>query len=258
MRKYFTFFKTVFKSESSKISDIIGTLIGFSIHISVFCLLWEFVLGDKLLAGYTRENLIWYVIFGESIIYSYHNYFKTVSFQVESGTIAYDLSKPYNYIFRIISEGIGLLPFTILYFLVGSIIGIFVAGSINISITGIICAFIVVLFACILLLCIHIIVGLCSIWVGKDTSSIWLIVQKFMLIFAFTPIELMPKMLQKPLLLLPTTHVIYTPSKLLIDFSYARFFKSLFIYELGSFVILTIIFAVIYIKGVKKLNVNGV
>jgi len=258
MKKYLAFFTTVVKNEISMLYDNLGTIISFIIHISVFCLLWEFVLGDKLLAGYTREKLIWYVIFGESIIYSYHGYFKTVSRQVENGDIAYDMSKPYNYILRILSEGIGLLPFTIALFLVGSIIGLIVAGTLNINLIGIICSLIVVAVACVLLLAIHIIVGLMSIWVGKDTSSIWLIAQKFMLIFAFTPIELMPKFLQLPLLCLPTTHIIYTPSKLLIDFSYVRFFKSLFIYEFSAGIILAIIFLIIYLKGVKKLNVNGI
>ena len=258
MKKYLAFFKTVVKSEINKISDSIGTIIGFSFHICIFCMLWEFVIGNKIMAGYTKEALIWYVIFGESIIYSYHNYFKHVSKQVEDGAIAYDMSKPYNYILRIISEGLGLLPLTIILFIIGSIIGIIVAGPLNISFIGIVLSFIVVVVACILLLCIHIIVGLMAIWIGKDTSSIWLIVQKFMLIFAFTPIEFMPKVLQKPLLILPTTHIIYTPSKLLIDFSYARFFKSLFVYEAGSMLILAIIFVIIYRKGVKKLNVNGI
>lgn len=258
MKKYLAFFTTVIKSELSKLNDYVGTIIGFIIHISVFCLLWEFVLGDKLLAGYTKESLIWYVIFGESIIYSYHHYFKTVSMQVETGTVAYDMSKPYNYILRIISEGLGLLPLTFALFIVGSIIGLIVAGPINISFIGTICSAIVVATSCILLLAIHIIVGLMSIWIGKDTSSIWLIVQKFMLIFAFTPIELMPKFLHIPLLCLPTTHIIYTPSKLLIDFSYVRFFKSLFVYEFSAAIILTIIFTIIYLKGVKKLNVNGI
>lgn len=258
MKKYLAFFTTVIKSELSKLNDYVGTIFGFIIHISVFCLLWEFVLGNKLLAGYTKESLIWYVIFGESIIYSYHHYFKTVSMQVENGTVAYDMSKPYNYILRIISEGLGLLPLTFALFIVGSIIGLIVAGPINISFVGIICSTIVVATSCILLLAIHIIVGLMSIWVGKDTSSIWLIVQKFMLIFAFTPIELMPKFLHIPLLCLPTTHVIYTPSKLLIDFSFSRFVKSLFVYELSAAIILLIIFIIIYLKGVKKLNVNGI
>lgn len=258
MKKYLAFFCAVIKSELSKLNDYIGTVIGFIIHISVFCLLWEFVLGDKLLAGYTKESLIWYVIFGESIIYSYHHYFKTVSIQVENGTVAYDMSKPYNYILRIVSEGLGLLPLTFALFIVGSIIGLIVAGPININLIGIICSAIVVAISCILLLAIHIIVGLMSIWVGKDTSSIWLIVQKFMLIFAFTPLELMPKFLHIPLVCLPTTHIIYTPSKLLIDFSFARFLKSLFVYELSAAIILTIIFTIIYLKGVKKLNVNGI
>lgn len=257
MRKYFSFFKIVFKNEVSKIYDSIGTIFGFSVHITIFGLLWEFVLGNKIMAGYTKEMLIWYAIFGEAIIYSYHNYFKNVSMQVENGDIAYDMSKPYNYILKIISEGLGLLPLTLIFFLVGSILGIVFARNIEISITAILCSIPIVFMACLLLLCVHIIVGLCALWIGKDTSSVWLIVQKFMLIFAFTPLELMPKWLQTPLLFLPTTHIIYTPSKLLVNFSFQRLGISL-LYELGSILVLGIFFYIIYKKGVKKLNVNGV
>lgn len=257
MRKYFSFFKIVFKNEVSKLYDSIGTLIGFSLHISIFCLLWEFVLGNKLMAGYTKEMLIWYAIFGEAIIYSYHSYFKTVSQKVENGDIAYDMSKPYNYILRIISEGLGLLPLTIVFFFIGSIIGLIFANNINISLTAVLCSIPVVIMACMLLLCLHIIVGLLALWIGKDTSSIWLIVQKFMLIFAFTPLELMPSALKIPLLLLPTTHIIYTPSKLLVDFSFERLGISL-LYGVAAFAVLSLIFCIIYKKGVKKLNVNGI
>lgn len=257
MRKYFSFFKLVFKNELSKMYDSIGTIFGFSVHITIFCLLWEFVLGSKTMAGYTKEMLIWYAIFGEAIIYSYHNYFKNVSMQVENGDIAYDMSKPYNYILKIISEGLGLLPLTAIFFFVGSIIGIIFARNIDISLMAILCSIPVVFIACLLLLCIHIIIGLCALWVGKDTSSIWLIVQKFMLIFAFTPLELMPKTLRVPLLFLPTTHIIYTPSKLLVDFSIERLGLSL-MYELGCILLLGICFYIIYKKGVKKLNVNGI
>lgn len=257
MRKYFSFFKLVFKNELSKMYDSIGTIFGFSVHITIFCLLWEFVLGTKTMAGYTKEMLIWYAIFGEAIIYSYHNYFKNVSMQVENGDIAYDMSKPYNYILKIISEGLGLLPLTTIFFFVGSIIGVIFARNIDISLMAVICSIPVVFIACLLLLCIHIIIGLCALWVGKDTSSIWLIVQKFMLIFAFTPLELMPKALRVPLLFLPTTHIIYTPSKLLVDFSLKRLEISL-VYELGCILLLGICFYIIYKKGVKKLNVNGI
>ena len=257
MRKYFSFFKIVFKNEVSKLYDSLGTVFGFCVHIIIFCLLWEYVLGSKTMAGYTREMLIWYAIFGEAIIYSYHNYFKSVSRQVEQGDIAYDMSKPYNYVLRIISEGLGLLPLTSILFLAGSIIGIIFARNIDISITAVLCSIPIIIMACLLLLCIHIIIGLLAMWIGKDTSSVWLVVQKFMLIFAFTPLEFMPNCLQKALLCLPTTHIIYTPSKLLINFSYSRLGISI-LYELGSFIILGCIFYIIYKKGVKKLNVNGI
>lgn len=257
MRKYFSFFKIVFKNEVSRLYDSIGTIIGFTLHISIFCLLWEFVLGNKLMAGYTKEMLIWYAIFGEAIIYSYHSYFKSVSQKVENGDIAYAMSKPYNYIIRIVSEGLGLLPLTIVFFFIGSIIGIIFANNINISLIAVLCSIPIVLMACLLLLCVHIIVGLLALWIGKDTSSIWLIVQKFMLLFAFTPLELMPKVIRAPLLFLPTTHIIYTPSKLLVDFSFERLGISL-LYELAAFTTLSLLFYIIYRKGVKKLNVNGI
>ena len=78
-----------------------------------------------------------------------------------------------------------------------------------------------------------------------------------MLIFAFTPIELFPKAAQNVLLLIPTTHVIYTPASLFVHFSLEKFTISS-IYILISFVFLAIVLWAIYKKGVKKQNVNGI
>ena len=257
MKKYLAFAKTVIRENAKEYITNITTIISFVIHILVFSALWEYVLEGKALVGYTKQDLIWYVIFAEAILYSFYNYYKKIAFKVEMGDFAYDMTKPYNFLARIISEGIAELPITIVICIVGIILGFILAGPINISLLSLLLVLLVALMAACVLLELQVIVGLSSIWLGRDVSSFWLLIQKAMLIFAFTPLELFPKAIQIPLLCLPTTHVIYTPSKLLVHFSTSLFFKSI-AFEAAAILLLTVILIIIYKKGVKKQNVNGI
>lgn len=257
MKKYIAFAKVIIKQQFKKISDVFGTLFSFTIHISIFSLLWDFVLEGKTMAGYSRADLVWYLILAEVITYSYSNLYKKIALKIEMGDFAYDLTKPYNFMLRIISEGIAELPMTCILMCLGIILGIVYVGVIPVTFASIIGTFFIALMATVLLLILHVIVGLSSIWLGRDVSSIWLLVQKAMLIFAFSPLELFPKATRIPLMLLPTTHIIYTPSSLFVNFSLGKFIFSLGC-ELLSGTVLIIILTFIYKKGVKKQNVEGV
>ena len=173
------------------------------------------------------------------------------------GDFAYDLTKPYNFMLRVISEGIAELPMTLILICLGIIIGIVYVGVIHVTIMSILGKFLIAMMATVLLLMLHIIVGLLSIWLGRDISSVWLLVQKAMLIFAFSPLELFPKVIRIPLMFLPTTHIIYTPASLLVNFSLGKFIFSLGC-ELLAGTVLMLILIFIYKKGVKKQNVEGV
>jgi len=257
MKKYIYFGLTAFKEEISNLSNSIGTVISFCIHIIVLSQLWNFVLEGKQIKGYSYNELVWYSILAEVILYSFYSYYKKISVSVESGDIAYNLSKPYNFMGRIIAEGFATLPLTFITIFIGSIIGIIIAGPLVLNMIELLCVFLIVFMSATCLLIINMIVGLLAIWMGREVSSVWLLIQKTMLIFVFTPVELMPSFLQLPLKLLPTTNVIYTPSKLLVKFSYSLFVESLLL-EILSFVILGAICYIIYRKGAKNLNVNGV
>lgn len=257
MTKYLSFIKVIIKEQFNNILDVLGTIFSFVVHITIFSFLWEFVLEGKALAGYTKQELIWYVIISEIIMYSYNYYYRKVANKVEMGDFAYDMTKPYNFLLRTIAEGIAELPITLVLLVVGCILGIVFCGVINITIIQLVLSSFVIIIANLVLLLIHLIVGLLSIWLGRDVSSIWLLCQKAMLIFAFSPIELFPKAMQKILLVLPTTHVIYTPASLFVHFSMQKAIISI-AYILVAFVILGVTLFIIYKKGVKKQNVNGI
>lgn len=257
MSKYFMFAKASFKEIFSEATNVFGTVLSFVIHIIVFSFLWEFVLEGKTLAGYSRQELIWYVIMAEAICYSFHNFYKKVASKVENGDFAYDMTKPFNFMLRTIAEGVAELPQTVILIIAGGILGIITCGVLTTNILHIALSLVVMLLSTVILLLLNIIVGLLSMWLGRDVSSIWLLCNKAMLIFAFTPVELFPKVAQNILLALPTTHVIYTPASLFVHFSTNKFVVSM-LYVIASIALLSIILYVIYRKGVKKQNVNGI
>jgi len=257
MKKYLAFARVSLIEQWKRLLDEFGTVFSFCIHIVIFSFLWEFVLEGKALAGYTRQELIWYVIMAEAIMYSFHHYYRKVANKVEMGDFAYDMTKPFNFLLRTVVEGLAELPMTFALLITGSVLGVIFAGILPMTVLQFVISLVVMLIAAVLLLVFNIAIGLLAIWLGRDVSSVWILCQKAMLIFAFTPIELFPGWAQNIFMLLPTTHVIYTPASLFVHFSAHKLITS--IISLGiSFVVVTIILCVIYKKGVRKQNVNGI
>ena len=70
------------------------------------------------------------------------------------------------------------------------------------------------------------------------------------------PIEVFPKALQPILKFTPIYVVTYGPAKLVIDFSINSFITILLV-QMIYLIVTIILLALIYRKGVRKLNVNG-
>lgn len=257
MKKYIAFAKVALKEQLSKLADELGTLLSFCIHIVVFSFLWDFVLEGKTMSGYTKQELVWYVIMAEAIMYSFHYYYRKVASKVDMGDFAYDMTKPFNFLIRTIVEGMSELPMTAILFVAGGVLGTIFVGVLPFTVIQLVMSLAIMLLATVLLLLFNILVGLLSIWLGRDVSSVWLLCSKAMLIFAFTPIEMFPVSIQKILLLLPTTHVIYTPASLFVHFSLEKLLVSS-VYMIVAFVVVAALLFVIYKKGVRRQNVNGI
>ena len=75
-----------------------ASLFSFGIHIFVFNELWDYILQGKSIIGYTKEELIWYIIVAEFIIYSFETTYKKIATMVKQGDIASMLIKPIDVI----------------------------------------------------------------------------------------------------------------------------------------------------------------
>lgn len=257
MKKYLAFGKYYFKNQISSILDFIGPMFSYIIHIFVLNQLFDFIFANKIVDGFSKNDLVWYVIFAEIFMYSFHYAYRLIAASIQNGDIAYNLSKPYNFMLRIISEQLSTLPRTAIYGIIGIILGTIIAGPLNIVWYNIPLVLFIFILGLIVLLLLNLIVGVLALWIGKDVSSVWLIVSKFMLLLIFTPLDFFPKIVQNIAKFIPTTHITYTPNELLVHFSYSNFANAL-IYEVYSVILLGILCYIIYRKGVKKLNVTGI
>ena len=66
--------------------------------------LFSYIFEGKVIEGFTLKDLMWYVIIGELILKGFHLSYKVIGNDIINGNIAYNLSKPYNFMKRIISE----------------------------------------------------------------------------------------------------------------------------------------------------------
>ena len=98
MRKYIEIWKYSLKTKLTFLLNYMASLFSFGIHIFVFNELWDYILQGKSVIGYTKSELIWYIIVAEFIIYSFETTYKKIATMVKQGDIANMLIKPIDVI----------------------------------------------------------------------------------------------------------------------------------------------------------------
>lgn len=254
-KKYFSIFKYSLKKNITFIFDYLFSLVSYSVHILVFNSLWDFILKDGSLFGYTKNELIWYIIITEFITYSVVRSYKKVSEMVKDGTIANLLIKPMNFLVYIVSEESASIIKVLINGIAAIFLGNIFGGILNVSSTALIFFGISSLFAFIIGMLIQLILGLIAFYI-EETNSIWFIIQKAQFLLVFVPIEFYGNFVQKLLLILPTSHMIYTPATILLKYEF-RNCIALLSMQIINIIVLFTVTCILYKKGVKKINVNG-
>ncbi len=256
MRKYFTIFKYGLKMNTTFMLDYFFQLISFFVHVWVFNSLWDFILKDGTAAGYTRQELIWYIIMAEFVTYSISQGYKKVSEKVKDGTIANLLVKPIHYPLYFMAEesanlvkiGINLIGLFVLGFMLG--------GKITITRMQLGLIIISVLFSILIGTIMQLILGLVA-FTMEEVKSLWLICQKLQFLLVFVPLEFYPSWVQKFLLLIPTSYIEYVPARILVKFDDVRSIAMLLGMQVMWVFALSIVSAMLFKKGVRKINANG-
>ena len=129
MKKYLYIYKATLIENLTYITNILIGFINFIVMMVIFLNLWEYMYFDssQVINGYTMEQMIWYVLITETLWFGSRNKALTrqISQDIKSGNIAYNINKPYNYIFYIIAKHLGEITIKFIAFsILGTAIGI--------------------------------------------------------------------------------------------------------------------------------------
>ena len=255
IKKYIGIFRFSLKKQYNFKLNYLTVLFSYTIHIFVLTCLWEHILKGKLLVGYSEKQLIWYVTMAEFIMYSSRGLFRRIGEMIRNGDIANMLIRPANFVAYIFSEECSNIVQICINAVLGIMLGLIFAGFISITFIQLIFVVITVIFAIITQISLQILIGLIAFFT-EENRGFYLILSKMQLLLILTPVEFYPDIIQKVFYLSPVTYSIYAPAKLLVHFDLVTGFRLLSLTVL-SLLLLVLIIAVLYKKGVKMINVNG-
>lgn len=262
MRKYLYIYKATLIENLSYITNILLGFIHFVLMMFIFLNLWQYMYSDssQIINGYTMKQMIWYVLITEVLWFGTRNksLMNQISQDIKTGNVAYNINKPYNYIFYIIAKHFGEITIKfIAYVIIGTVIGTLFIGPIQ-KFNFMNLPFILIVFLLGILInsVIRIAISIISFWIEDSAPFHWVYDKIILVLGTLFPIEMFPEFLQPILKCTPIFVVTYGPAKLLIDFSISNFVQIVIAQIIYLIVIITIII-ILYERGVKKLNVNG-
>lgn len=256
LKKYWEVFVFSLKSQVNFSVDYLFSLVSFGIFIFIFNNLWEYILAGKEVVGYSKAELIWYIIVAELITCSISKIYKKISDKIKNGDIAVLLTRPISMIDYFFVENLTCFVKVGIYMIFGIFIGLVLTGPIKISIVNILLFLITLIVAIISQILLQLLIGVIAFFT-EENKAFYLILQKIGFLLVFTPIEFYPENVQKILLCLPTTYVFYVPAKIFSNNPDVIFAVKLLLAECLMMIILWFVVHGLYRKGVKKINVNG-
>lgn len=262
MRKYAVIYRSVLMENLQYIANIAMGFVSYFIIIFVFINLWGYMYASPgdLIAGYMKEQMIWYVMITEMIWFGARS--ETVTRQaatdIRGGNIAYLVNKPYYYPLYILAKYTGdwsvQLP---MYGAITLVIGITMVGRIpNFHMMTLFAVIPCIISGVVIHGVFKLCISMFSFWIEDSNPFQWLYDKLILVVGTIFPIEIFPAVLQPVLKLTPIYTVCYGPAKLVVDFSMEKYVEILLVQMLYLTFGCGMMF-LIYKKGGRKLYVNG-
>ena len=248
------------RNQIAYIWDLLSRSLFILIILFVFSQLWTSVYQQQgqIINGFTLNDTLWYFLFAEMMEIGKIRHDHLIADEVKSGTIAYTIIRPYNYLGFHFFFGLGETFIKIgLVGVIGSILIVNLAGLPDFSFLSLFPALIISILALILDFIIMSFVGLLA-FVAEETRSLRLIYQKlnFVLGGLLIPIDFLPDRIRTVVEFLPFNLVIYAPAKTIVGFSSAQFVKFLSL-QLFWITFLGIMLFMQYRWAMRRLEING-
>ena len=227
MRKYIHINKSELINTLQYVLNILFRLDNFVLLIFIFMNLWDYIYDNpsELINGYSKNQMIWYVIITEIIWTSTEGrrYCRWIVDDVKGGNIAYMINKPYSYIGYAIFGHLGETTIkSLIAIIVGFLLGIILLKDFPLlSIPALIIVLISGIFAVVINSLLITFIGLIS-FIIEDSNPIYWIYSKMILVLGVLfPIEYFPGILSKIMRYSPIYVTCYGPAKLFVNFNYS-------------------------------------
>ncbi len=245
-----------------RVNFLFSFLVEF-VPLIAFILLVKYIYSaNNSISNYSFEKAITYYVF----VRFFSDAFTPVTWfditnDIRSGTLNFHISKPYSYFWH---NFVVFYSLKIVYYLVSCvvllIISIFLRKHLFIphNLTTYFLFIISIFLSTILTFQISYIFSILSFWLINNSF----IDNLFSLLFPFLtgviiPLDIFPNVLQKIIFLLPTSYLIFLPSKIFLE----RYQFQSVIYSFGIIIVwilfLYIIIKILWIKGIKKYEAVG-
>lgn len=260
MKKYWEIGKINFLNNIFYFSDFFFRALFILLILFIFLGIWKTIYSDttKVIEGFTIVMMIWYLLLTESIVSSTTSLVREVNKEIQSGDIAYQLNKPYSYIFYHLAKTLSyrIISFSVI-FILGAILVYFMVGPLSFNWVNLPWIIIVCLMALILDFFIVMPLALLAFWF-EDTIAFRWIYEKFLFTIGgmLLPLEMFPKWLAQISLVLPFSFIVYYPAKLFVDFNLNNFIQVI-LSQAGYILLFSLITYLVYHIGVRRLNING-
>jgi ABC-2 type transport system permease protein len=259
--KYGAIGRITIRSHLAYVSDFIIRSLFLLLILYIFMQLWSVTFageGTDLIAGYSYEQMIWYLIIAESVILSTPKLVAKVEMEVKNGDVGYQLIRPMHYVLYHYSGFMGEAAVRLcVNLLIGCLLGIALYGW---SFPGgwQLAALGIVLFGSFTVqYAMNMLIALCAFWV-EETRGLDFVYQKLLFTIGgmLLPLEMFPGMLQSVSQWLPFQTVAYFSAKTAVQFEVSAWIRMVAVQWLWILGLLIGVFA-LYGRGVKKLHVNG-
>lgn len=230
--KYGAITLTNLQNQLAYVWDALSRAVFIVIIMFVFVQLWSAVYesqGAVEIAGLTLANTIWYFLIAEVMELGKIRHDEVITSEVKDGSVAYTLTRPYNYLAYHFFNGLGetVVKMTLI-FLLGLPIVIYYAGWATVRAAHMPAVLLVATLAIVIDFFVFSIIGLLA-FVTEDTNSFRLIYQKLVFILGglMIPLDFLPAWLQPAARVLPFNLTTYAPAKLFVAFTWEQFWQIL-------------------------------
>lgn len=259
MRKYLVTFRLSIVNALMYRGNLLAGFATYAMFILVFFCLWRTIYSAGDIEGLSLTQIVWYLCITEIVSFGANtSIYGKVAEDVKTGSVAYQLLRPYGYIGYRFAESMGPAAVnTCLFSVIGCILGFAVVGPIDgYRLWTLLPGALSLALGVTLFFFAQLAIGLSAFFIEDPYGLNLLLSKSVMMLGTFIPVEFLPRAVQRVVKCLPFSYMSWAPARLLVGFEPELFLRAtaMQLIYLSAFIALC---ALLMRAGRRAIQANG-